>query len=45
MLLQLLRILYACLAYLPQEALEPSPLIDAIIPYFKHEHEDVRMSA
>ena len=45
MLLELLRILYTSLAHLPQEILEPSPLIDAIIPYFKHEHKDVCMSA
>ena len=45
MLLQLLRILYACLAGLPQETLKPSPLIDAIIPYFKHEHKNVRITA
>lgn len=45
MLLQLLRIMYACLAGLPQETLEPSLLINAIIPYFKHEHKNVRISA
>lgn len=45
MLLQLLRIMYACLAGLPQETLEPSLLINAIVPYFKHKHKNVRNSA